>query len=630
MDSSRRMNRVTGQQLGRSGRSRLAERRSWRSRPGKTVSNLMLVLAGIAALGLAGYASRRMFEGNTAGPVGSYSTHKVVKGDLLVTVTEDGTVESAKNVDVKCQVAGGSAILWIVKDGTEVQAGDKLVELDSSTIDDTMNTQRIAYNKAKTTMIQADKNLQVAEISVKEYLEGTFVQSLETAETNITIAEENLRSAKNSLEYSEKMFQRGYISQLELESQQFSVKRSELELNSAQTAKKVLEEFTKAKTLEDLQSKVETARATVESERAAFQLEEGKLKRLETQKENCVIVAPQGGMVVYANEQSGRGGGGGQQATTIEEGAAVRERQTILRLPDLSQMQVKVTVHESKIEELEVGMRARITVQGRDLQGKVVSIGNQPEPTGWFQGNVKEYATLVRIDGKPDDLKPGMTAQVEILVAHLKDVISVPVSAVVEQRGEFFCWVKDSSGRPVRRQLGLGMTNDQFVEVKQGLELGEEVVRNPRGVIAEARADGDEKEEKDNIESKFGPAGEASSSGPGRDGKGPDGGPAGAPGGKGPDEKGPGGQAADGRGGGGAGGGDSAGGQRRGNLMDMDRDGDGKVSREEAPEQMQSFFDRADGNSDGFIDKAEAAALRSRMQGGGGPGGGGPGGGGSP
>ena len=562
----------------------------------KRLGAFILLLIVVAAI-IGGVTYGRTFlEGLDDEATTDISTYTVEKGELLVTVTEDGNVESAKNVDIKCKVAGGSAILWIIDDGSQVQKGEKIIELDASSLEDQINTQLIAFNKAKTTVIQAEKDFEVAKISVKEYIEGTFVKELEDAETQITIAEENLRSSKNTLEYSEKIFQRGYISELELESQQFAVKRAQLELNSAKTAKKVLEEFTKEKTLQDLNSQVETTKATMDSERAAFDLEEGKLERLKTQLENCTIVAPQNGMVVFANE---RGGRFGQQNATIEEGAAVRDRQTLVRLPDLATMQVKVNVHETKVEDVEPGMRARVVIQGRDLQGQVVSVANQPEATSFFQGNVKEYATIVRIDGTAEDLKPGMTAEVEILIAHLNDVNFVPVSCVVELRGEYFVWVQPENGSPEQRKVELGVTNDQFVEIKSGLDVGEQVVRNPRAFAEEVNRVSTEVEAVD-VSKKFGDRQAIEKPSEGR------GGPSegrGRPEGSRP----------------GSGEGRPGGGGRGGfDLNSLDKDGDGKISKDEAPEQMQRFFDRMDGNSDGFIDKAEIDAMRSRMSGGGG------------
>ncbi len=215
-------------------------------------------------------------------------------------------------------------------------------------------------------------------------------------------------------------------------------------------------------------------------------------------------------MVVYANEQGGRFGG--SQSAQIEEGAAVRERQTILRLPDLSQMQVKVNVHESKVELLGDTMkkafaagqevRARIRILDRELQGTLASIANQPEPSGWWSGNIKEYGTIIKIDGTPDNLRPGMTAECEILIEHLKDVLTVPVAAVVELKGKYLAWVvKD--GKFEERPLVLGATNDQFVEVKDGLLEGEEVILNPRAMIPEAR-DSDVGVEEVDVTKKFG------------------------------------------------------------------------------------------------------------------------------
>ena len=145
--------------------------------------------------------------------------------------------------------------------------------------------------------------------------------------------------------------------------------------------------------MEDLESKRDTAEAKMHSEEAAFELEEARLKRLQTQLEKCIIRAPQSGMVIYANEP---GGQRGQQAVQIEEGAAVRERQSIIRLPDLGRMQVKIPVHESKVDQLRIGMRANMRVQDREFQGTVASVANQPEPNP-FLSTVKEYATIVKI-----------------------------------------------------------------------------------------------------------------------------------------------------------------------------------------------------------------------------------------
>ena len=94
----------------------------------------------------------------------------------------------------------------------------------------------------------------------------------------------------------------------------------------------------------------------------------------------------------------------GQSQATIEEGAAVRERQTILRLPDLDQMQVKVNVHESKVDQVRTpACQLALRILNKEYTGVVTGIANQPEPTSFFSGNVKEYATYVRINNEEEE-----------------------------------------------------------------------------------------------------------------------------------------------------------------------------------------------------------------------------------
>lgn len=550
--------------------------------------NVILGLLALAVLvgGVWGGYALLKSGGETASTV---ETHNVSLEDMLVTVMESGTVESANNTDIKCEVAGGTTILWIIKDGTVIEEpGEVLVRLDSSTIQEEVTQQEIVVERARSTEIQAEKSVEVAKINVREYEEGTFLQEKQTLESAIVVAEENLRSAKNALEHTQRMFRKGYATQLELEAQKFAVRRGELDLDAAETAKMVLVDFTKEKMLEDLNSQVATAEATLSSERKALELEETKLERLKTQLSKCVITAPKRGMVVYANENDRRGNDGVQ----IAEGTAVREQQTILRLPDLSVMQVKVSVHESRVDQIGKGDPASIEVLDRRLTGYVEYIANQPaQDGGWRGGNVKKYDTIVTID--PDsigefDLKPGMTAKVEILVEDKKQVIAVPNSAIFED----FVWLRKKSGEFVQHDVKSGVSNERFVEIISGLNADDVIARIPKH---------DFKDDIDAIRAEKPQMNTAAMYGEPRPGMG--------------EGRGSGARGGAGRGGGGQGQGGQ--GQGRGfnlpTFSDTDTNGDGSITKDEVSGPLATGFDRVDSNGDGKIDSTEWQTMMDQF-----------------
>lgn len=110
------------------------------------------------------------------------------------------------------------------------------------------------------------------------------------------------------------------------------------------------------------------------------------------------------------------------------------------------------------------------------------SVAVLPEQTA----DTRVYETILTIDGEVDQLKPGMTAVVEIHVRRLPDVLSVPVQAVMQVGAESWCYVEDGSSGPERRKLSLGLTNHKFIEVRQGLAEGERVVLNPMAIVDDA------------------------------------------------------------------------------------------------------------------------------------------------
>jgi HlyD family secretion protein len=332
---------------------------------------------------------------------------------------------------------------------------------------------------------------------VQEYAEGTFNKDFSEAESKVAVAQGNLHSAENALQHGERMFRKGYISRLQLEAQKTAIERSKLELEAAQTARNVLKRFTRPKMIQELESKRDAAEAKRDGDKAALVLEEAKLKRLKSQLEKCTIRAPQDGLVIYANERMYYG----DRDSEIKPGMKVHEEETILRLPDLGRMRAKVGIHEAKVDQIRVGMRARIRVQDRDFQGSVATVANRPESSWFFSSTAKKYPVKVQIDGRSEALRPGMTAEVEILIAELKDVVSLPVGAISEKLGKTYCCVKNGPSLE-RRNIVLGMSNDKFVEVKEGLGVGEAVVLNPRAALGEK--DEPQKQAIVDVKSRFG------------------------------------------------------------------------------------------------------------------------------
>lgn len=449
-----------------------APRRGWRI-PWRT-----LILLGVLGGGAAGapWVLAHIGRGSNANPLAALPAHTVEHGDLTISVTEDGSMVSDENVDVVCGVAGGATIIWLIDDGSRVTEGTELVRLDSSKLSEDVSAQKIAFEKARAANIQAEKDFAAAKIAVEEYTEGTYKKELRKAESDVSAAKERLQSTRNQLEHGERMFRKGYITPQQLDAQKAAVERADLDLGTAEISLDVLERFAKPKMITELTSKRDAMEAKRDSERASLELEKAKLDRLSAQLSKCTLKAPKDGLVIYANERNR------QAETEIKNGAKVNEGTTIIRLPNLSRMRADVEVHEAKVDKIRTGMAARVRLQGREFEGTVTSVANRPQ-SNWMS-TAKKYVVQVRIDGEPQEVRPGVTAEVEIIVADLKDVIAVPVAAVMEMRGQYFCAVR--KGEVIeRRAVTLGLGNDKLVNITEGLEDGDALILNPRKALGE-------------------------------------------------------------------------------------------------------------------------------------------------
>lgn len=403
--------------------------------------------------------------------------YTVAREKFVNEITEKGEVSSSENKEIVCEVQAkyttNITVLKIIPEGTIVKKGDWLCTLDSSKLEDQRDSQEISLNNAEADVVQAQSSLETAIIAKKEFLEGTFILNETQYKSKVTVEEEDLRRLKEYKEYSQKLYERGYVTSLQLESDVFAVESARLDLISAQTQLKVYQEYSKAKQVIQLDSDIASAEANLAAKKRALEVDKLKMKEIVEQISQCNITAPQDGQVVYANQSSRHG-----TNVVIEEGLALRERQAIIRLPNPEKMQVECRINEGKIWLVRVGMKANIFIDSfpdQAIPAEIIKVNDYAEPSNFFTGNIKEYKVLLKILNPPQGIRSGLTAQCKILVETQENVLTVPVHCVFEYGGKHYC-IQYINGKWSKREVKIGSCNDLQVVILEGLKEGEQIV----------------------------------------------------------------------------------------------------------------------------------------------------------
>jgi len=228
------------------------------------------------------------------------------------------------------------------------------------------------------------------------------------------------------------------------------------------------------------------------------------------------IYAPMSGTISSLDAELGERVVGTQQMAGTE----------ILRVADLSDMEVEVDVNENDIVKVSIGDSTIVEVDAylkQEFKGVVTEISNSANATATAD-QVTNFKVKVRIvkesydhllEGKPENFspfRPGMTATVDIITNRRDDVIAVPISAVVvkadtsagsrnnsEEKAleELFetVYVKEGDEAKVR-VVETGIQDDSRIEIKEGLETGEMVITGPYNTVTKILKPGDKVEVK--------------------------------------------------------------------------------------------------------------------------------------
>lgn len=334
-----------------------------------------------------------------------YKTEKVMKGDIVASVTATGTVNPVTTVLVGTQVSGTIKNIY-VDFNSPVKKGQVVAQIDPATFE-----AQVEQSRANLSTAQA--NLQRAE--------ATLVDSKRTMERNRMLYSKNL-IAKSDLDTAETNY--------------------------------------------------ETAKAQVDAARAQVEQAKASLKVAETNLMYTRIVSPVDGIVISRNVDVGQTVAASFQTPTLF---------TIAQ--DLTKMQIDCNVSEADIGRVRKGQIVEFTVDAYPdtiFRGKVFQVRNAPITIQ----NVVTYDVVVKVDNPDLRLKPGMTANVSIIIEAKKDVLKIPNAALRFRPPELEIkktikgkgvWIIEN-GTPARKEIVIGVSDGSFTEVISGLREGDEVV----------------------------------------------------------------------------------------------------------------------------------------------------------
>src|SRR6266404_2183500 len=242
------------------------------------------------------------------------------------------------------------------------------------------------------------------------------------------------------------------------------------------------------------QQDVDSAMATLHQAEANVKIKQGALDKAKADLDHCTITSPIDGVVISRSVDVGQTVAASLQAPVIFQIAN-----------DLTKMQIDSNVAEADVGAVEVGQSVDFTVDAfptRTFHGKVVQVRNAPITVQ----NVVTYDTVIGVDNKDLKLKPGMTANVSIVIEHKGDVLQLknaalryrppdaaaappqqarpadspgggqrPTGGAREHKPERTVYIL-SFGKPKPVQIKTGISDGIVTEVTEGLKEGDQVI----------------------------------------------------------------------------------------------------------------------------------------------------------
>ncbi|MGZ3664725.1 MAG: efflux RND transporter periplasmic adaptor subunit [Ktedonobacterales bacterium] len=412
------------------------------------------------------------------GPTVTYTTAKVTQGNLAVTVSATGPVQSAI-YDVNFSGSGKLAEIDVAL-GQQVKAGQTLAKLDKTSLQDALNQAQAQVNSAQTSLNNAYNN-------------QTNVQAQTQAQINAAYAQEQQALSKCATGDTN------------------CVNVAQAQYNS---------------TVAQANGQRSSAQAQISSAQAQLQSAQTQLQSAQHNLANATLTAPHAGTVTAVNGTVGGTPGASSSSASSGSSGSGGGSGAFIEIADLSSLQVAANINEADIGNVALNQPVSFTVSAysnRRFSGTVSAIS----PLGQSSSNVVTYPVTITVDTQSlrgAKLLPNMTANVTITTAQRTGVLLIPAGAVTYARQALtansgsisrqdvltalqqarqmanglstggdtsgsststptpaFVLERTSAGKWVVKPVVLGLTNGTAYEVLAGLSAGETIVTGQQG-----------------------------------------------------------------------------------------------------------------------------------------------------
>lgn len=365
--------------------------------------------------------------------------------DIYSRVTESGVIQPTIEVPVAPDVSG-EVVYLAVQEGMKVKKGDLLVTIRPDDYKAQLEQAQASYNRAQATYLQAKANMEQA---------------------RATLLQDSV-----ALTRSEQLFKDGVVSQVDLENAQLRYKVS--------------------------RSQFESGKFNVQSSYYAVRSAEASQKQARQNLDRTNIYASMDGTITLLNVELG------QRVV----GTSMMSGTEILKIADLSSMEVVVEINENDIVNVELGDSAQVEVDAfpdQNFYGKVTEIAYSASVAGIATSDqVTNFEVKVMISPSSyrdeaglinrgdtraveSPFRPGMSSLVEIFTRHVNQVVTVPIQSVTLRQPEGA--EKDADpeevvfrfqeGKVRKVPVSTGISDDRYIEIREGLQAGEQVVIGP-------------------------------------------------------------------------------------------------------------------------------------------------------